>query len=304
MSEEMRGNPEAIFFTGTFTDQRIKQLCEKYNIDPENVNEIATKEVRLFMERLRQTNREKKSIKHWIVTEKGHTNTRRIHIHGIFWAKNKAGLSYLLNKLWTAGYSYQGKYVNDRTVNYIVKYMTKTDLDNPTYKGIVLASPGIGKNYINRWDAKRNTYKTWKSEYDKTDETYRFRNGEKAVLPKYYKEKLYTEDQREILWIEKINEGYQFIMGEKFKVTNEKEEKEFLKVQDFYRRQCVSSHKDNPKLWEEKKQERKRIKTKGYRQRERTDRGKWYKKWDKTMEKLDKDLKEFQKLYETEQLIR
>lgn len=37
-----------------------------------------------------------KSIKHWIVTEKGHTNTRRIHIHGIFWHKNKATLSYLL----------------------------------------------------------------------------------------------------------------------------------------------------------------------------------------------------------------
>ena len=92
MSEEMRENPEAIFFTGTFTDQRIKYLCEKYNIDPENVNEIATKEVRLFMERLRQINREKKSIKHWIVTEKGHTNTRRIHIHGIFWGKNRATL--------------------------------------------------------------------------------------------------------------------------------------------------------------------------------------------------------------------
>ena len=49
-----------------------------------------------------------------------------------------------------------------------------------------------------------------------------------------------------------MNEGYQFIMGEKFKVTNEDEEKKFLKVQDFYRKQCVSSHKDNPKLWEEK----------------------------------------------------
>ena len=41
MSEEMRENPEAIYR------------------DWENVNEIATKEVRLFMERLRQTNREK-----------------------------------------------------------------------------------------------------------------------------------------------------------------------------------------------------------------------------------------------------
>ena len=101
------------------------KICKKYGIDKENVNEIATKEVRLFLERIRQTSREKKSIKHWIVTEKGHTNTRRIHIHGIFWAKNKAGLSYLLNKLWTAGYSYQGKYVNDRTVNYIVKKCLK-----------------------------------------------------------------------------------------------------------------------------------------------------------------------------------
>ena len=64
---------------------------------------------------------EKKSVKHWIVTEKGHTNTRRIRIHGIFWHPNKAGLSYLLKKCWIAGYSYQGKYVNDKTVNYIVK---------------------------------------------------------------------------------------------------------------------------------------------------------------------------------------
>ena len=90
MSEEMRENPNAIFFTGTFTDERIEYLCNKYGVDKEDVNEIATKEVRLFMERLRQTNREKKSIKHWVVTEKGHTNTRRIHIHGIFWANKKA----------------------------------------------------------------------------------------------------------------------------------------------------------------------------------------------------------------------
>ena len=102
------------------------------------------------------------NIKHWIVTEKGHTNTRRIHIHGIFWHPNKAGLSYLLNKCWTAGYSYQGKYVNDKTVNYIVKYITKPDLDNPEYKGIVLCSPGRGSNYINRQDAKRNKYREYK----------------------------------------------------------------------------------------------------------------------------------------------
>ena len=103
----------------------------------ENVNEIATKEVRLFLERIRQTNREKKSIKHWIVTEKGHTNTRRIHIHGIFWYPNKARLSYLLNKCY-------GRYVNEKTINYVSKYMTKKDEDNPDYISIVLCSKGLG----------------------------------------------------------------------------------------------------------------------------------------------------------------
>ena len=129
------------------------------------------------------------------MTEKGHTNTRRIHIHGIFWHPNKAKLSYLLNKCWTAGYSYQGKYVNDKTINYIVKYMTKPDLNNPEYKGIVLCSPGLGSNYINRQDAKRNKYREYKGEHNKTDETYRFRDGSLAALPKYYKGKLYTEEE-------------------------------------------------------------------------------------------------------------
>ena len=30
---------------------------------------------------------EGKSVKHWCVTEKGHTNTRRIHLHGLFYAR-------------------------------------------------------------------------------------------------------------------------------------------------------------------------------------------------------------------------
>ena len=38
MSEEMRHSPSAIFFTGTFTDERIEQLCKKYDINKENVN--------------------------------------------------------------------------------------------------------------------------------------------------------------------------------------------------------------------------------------------------------------------------
>ena len=106
-----------IFIPGEICErQKDRTAIKEIRNRQKNVNEIATKEVRLFLERIRQTSREKKSVKHWIVTEKGHTNTRRIHIHGIFWHPNKAGLSYLLNKCWTAGYSYQGKYVNDKKI--------------------------------------------------------------------------------------------------------------------------------------------------------------------------------------------
>ena len=71
---------------------------------------------------------------------------------------------------------------------------------------------------INRQDAKRNKYREYKGEHNKTDETYRFRDGSLAALPKYYKEKLYTEEEREELWIQRQEEGYKFIMGEKHKV--------------------------------------------------------------------------------------
>lgn len=42
--------------------------------------------------------------------------------------------------------------------------------------------------------------------------------------------KLYTEEERENLWIQKQEEGYKFIMGEKHKVENPKDEEEWEKL--------------------------------------------------------------------------
>ena len=53
-----------------------------------------------------------KSVKHWCVTEKGHTNTRRIHLHGLFYAREgqtKWQLTKLLYENWIDGYKYYGK---------------------------------------------------------------------------------------------------------------------------------------------------------------------------------------------------
>ena len=75
------------------------------------------------------------------MTEKGHTNTRRIHLHGLFYAREgqtKWQLTKLLYENWIDGYKYYGRYVNERTINYVSKYMTKKDEDNPDYISIVL----------------------------------------------------------------------------------------------------------------------------------------------------------------------
>ena len=135
--EQLRETPTAIFFTGTVSPERYDYVKNKYNLKTDN--EIITKIHRLFLERIRkETGR---SVNHWCVTEKGHTNTRRIHLHGLFYAREgqtKWQLTKLLYENWIDGYKYYGKYANEKTINYVSKYMTKKDKDNPDYTSIVL----------------------------------------------------------------------------------------------------------------------------------------------------------------------
>ena len=76
-----------------------------------------------------------------------------------------------------------GQYTNEKTINYIMKYITKVDEDHKGFKAVILTSAGIGKQYT------ENKHKTNKNKYqeDKTDETYRLPNGAKSALPIYYR---------------------------------------------------------------------------------------------------------------------
>ena len=103
-------------------------ICKQYGYknDGSQDNEIITKIQRLFLERIRKE--KGYSIKHWCVTEKGHTNTRRRHIHGLYYAthgETKWQLTKTLFENWIDGYRFYGSYVNEKTINYVSKYMTK-----------------------------------------------------------------------------------------------------------------------------------------------------------------------------------
>ena len=95
------------------------------------------------------------------MTELGHNGTENIHLHGIIWAEDISKL----RDLWGYGFIWDGKkdsygrktnYVSAKTVNYIIKYVTKVDLKHRYYKQAILTSAGIGAGYMKRTDWIKN----------------------------------------------------------------------------------------------------------------------------------------------------
>lgn len=227
LQEEIAARTNGKFVTMTFSDKSITELagtetCKElsgYELD----NEIATVAVRRFLERWRK--KYKVSLRHWLVTELGHRGTENIHLHGIVWTDESIEE---VEKYWQYGfmdkYYKKNNYVNVRTISYIAKYITKNDIRHKEYAAKILTSAGIGGKYVERIDSERNKYKG-----KETDEAFRTRSGSKLGLPIYYRNKIYTEKEREELWLMKLDKNERWVCGEKVKADNTKEYEKLLK---------------------------------------------------------------------------
>lgn len=228
--EDIKKNTNARFITLTINTESIIKLTKeiKNAVGYELDNAIATLATRRFLERYRK--KHKKSIRHWLVTELGHNGTENVHIHGIIWTDKNLNE---IEQIWQYGYMWKGKeingkiinYVNERTIGYITKYVTKIDKKHTKYKSIILTSPGIGSNYT------KNKIGDWKkNKYNKqeTNETYRTRTGHKISLPIYWRNKIYTEEEREQLWLNKLNKEIRYVLGSKIDIS--KNQKEYEKA--------------------------------------------------------------------------
>lgn len=248
LQEEIKHNNKGKFVTLTFSNESIKELAENlnglngYNMD----NGIAKLAVRRFLERWRK--KYKKSVKHWLVTELGSNGTENIHLHGILWTDENAET---INKIWKYGFTWvgdknNGGYVNEQTINYITKYVTKTDLKHKEYNSKILCSAGIGNKYIERYDSKLNKYKE-----NETKENYITKQGIKMALPIYYRNKIYNEDEREKLWLEKLNREERYVCGVKIDIS--KGDEEYEKIREYYRNKNKRlGYGDDSKNWEQK----------------------------------------------------
>ena len=83
-------------------------------------------------------------MKHFLITELGHNGTERIHLHGILFTNEK---TEIIQNIWKYGIIWIGQYTNEKTINYIMKYITKVDEDHKGFKAVILTSAGIGKQY-------------------------------------------------------------------------------------------------------------------------------------------------------------
>lgn len=245
LQEEIRENKNGKFVTLSFSNESLKELENEikglsgYDMD----NEVARLSIRRYLERWRK--KHKRSVKHWFVTELGQTNTERIHIHGIMWTDKREDIE----KIWKYGHVYIGDYVNEKTINYIVKYVNKVDEKHKEYNSKIFTSAGIGSNYLKRDDWKINKYKG-----KETKEQYITRQGIKLPLPIYYRNKIYTEEERENLWLIKLDQEKRYVCGNEIDIS--KNEEEYYKALKYYRMKNMSlGYGDDKKNWDLKRYE-------------------------------------------------
>lgn len=213
LEEDIKYNKNGCFVTLTFSSESIRDLGSLTDLKGyERDNFIARIAVRRFLERYRK--KHGKSVRHWLVTELGHKGTEHIHLHGILFLNDHKEIS----KFWKYGYVWDGytkngkrvNYVNGSTIGYCVKYVSKIDPKHKYYRPQILCSPGIGAGYIGKHNSKLHCF----NEKD-TRDYYISSSGRKLAMPKYFKNKLYSDEEKEALWLHKLDKMERWVCGEK-----------------------------------------------------------------------------------------
>lgn len=154
--------------------------------------------IRQFLEAYRYQHKKRfgkgKSLYHWIVSERGEKRGR-LHFHGILF--DSALPKYIVEKCWKFGFV-SFKQLTLKRCGYVTKYITKGTSPGACQASIdhqprVWCSAGIGKCYVDRKDTR--------SEHVTTEGLVPFIMKSNFIygMPRYYKEKIFTDEERQIL---------------------------------------------------------------------------------------------------------
>lgn len=231
LQQELKKNIQGYFVTMTFSEESLKEIENKLNV--KECNAVAGYAIRKFLERWRK--KYKKSLRHWLITELGHQGTERIHVHGIIFT-NETFNNEILFKYWKYGITFTGTYCNEKTINYVVKYVTKLDIDHKGFEGEIYCSSGIGDNWTRTNEFTMRMYRP-----KNTIEYMTMENGTRVNMPIYYRNKRYSEEEREQLWLEKLDKHVIYVCGIKCDVST-------IKGINKYNEILKGKQEDNEKL--------------------------------------------------------
>lgn len=191
MQEEKRST-SAHFITLTYDTTYVP-------ISKNGFMSLNRRDVQLFIKRLRKQHDTK--LKYYAVGEYGGI-TSRPHYHLILF---NADISKI-QPAWQRGSVHYGT-VNGATVGYTLKYMSKPKRipmhrNDDRVQEFGLMSKGLGENYITQKMVK------WHKK-DLANRMYvNIEDGKKIAMPRYYKDKIYHEQERKAIayWAKKTNE--------------------------------------------------------------------------------------------------
>jgi len=158
-------------------------------------NTLVKKDLQLFFKRLRKRNRNQ--LKYYAVGEYGGT-TQRAHYHMILFNADLKTIS----PSWDLGEIHYGE-VSEASIRYVLNYIEKkktiADLFGRQAE-FSLMSKGLGSNYL------KSSIQKW-HKADLLNRAYLpDKGGKKIHMPRYYKEKLYNELEREKIAVHQMRE--------------------------------------------------------------------------------------------------
>lgn len=187
MQEEKRSN-SALFLTLTYSTKTVPLSSNTFMT-------LCKRDVQLFMKRLRKASEKDPGqlpIKYYICGEYGGKKGRP-HYHALLF---NADVN-LVSAAWGNGEIYYG-FVSGASVGYTLKYMCKPAW-RPKHKNDDRAKPfsvmskGIGKEYLTPRMIKYHLADLENRMHLTVD------RDKKISMPRYYKDKIYSEDQRKAI---------------------------------------------------------------------------------------------------------
>lgn len=186
--QEDKNSLSAHFVTLTYNNEHLPRTANGFKT-------LNKKHVQDFMKRLRYYSPKVPKIKYYAAGEYG-TNTKRPHYHIILFnaTPDNVELAWRDKNGSPLGTCYFGT-VASASVGYTLKYISKKAFKKVHSRDdripeFALMSQGLGKSYLT--DAMRQ----WHEE-DMYNRMYLHFEGKKLSMPRYYKDKLYTKEQRQ-----------------------------------------------------------------------------------------------------------